>query len=118
MEDSGTEDNWVSPVIVERFNLQVRSAPDNRTYRDFCGNPFSPKSKVAITLSSKETKTKQFEFLVAPDGFPLEGILLGRNHIRQEGHPNELYWDRPGADDPALLMLQSKITVCIFKKPL
>lgn len=108
-EDTGTEVNWISPRVVNTFDFEVQDAPEERVFLDFRGNQFQPKGMVTIPLAGKKTKTQHTEFYVAPEGFPVDGVVVGTTFIQRSGHAHAIFTEKP--EGPALLVMQKKVTV-------
>ena len=108
-EDTGTSVNWISPSVVNNFDFEVQDAPQDMVFLDFGGKKFQPKGMVTITLAGNETKTQHTEFYVAPEGFPVDGVVVGTEFIQRSGHTHAIFAEKP--EGPALLVVQKKVTV-------
>ena len=107
-EDTGTNVNWVSPQLVKDCNFPLLDGPDKRYFLDFKGDQYEAKQRVKIPFIGKKKKAEQTEFFIAPNSFPIDGLLVGNGFISSFGHPHNVFLDER---DKVLVMVQKKTTV-------
>ena len=109
-EDTGAVENWVSPLIVEKLQLSVlRINSPGTEYTGFKGEKYKPTGEVNIWLAGKPRTSIEAQCLIAPEGFPIDGITFGTKFISEVGHVHTLFTDNKG---------ESANLVIVGRKPL
>ncbi|KAF2113180.1 hypothetical protein BDV96DRAFT_648153 [Lophiotrema nucula] len=107
-EDTGSEPNWISVSDAKALGLLIHEMDVPLGFKTLNGEVSAATHQVSMTLVGRADKSCHDDFLIAPDGFPVEGVVIGRRFIRKWGHPFALFDRKEG--DEVLLVVQNKIS--------
>jgi hypothetical protein len=102
--------NWVSPAVVDKLSLPVCDIESPRSYKPVQGSEFIPTEQTNFTLTGQTRKSSHDVFLVAPEEFPVEGVVVGTDFIQKFGHVHVLFAEKLESEE-MMLVVQSKVTV-------
>ncbi|KAF2265169.1 hypothetical protein CC78DRAFT_207796 [Lojkania enalia] len=108
-EDTGSGPNWISKSDASELALPIHKMTVPEKYKTHNGEEFEATHRVSMTLVGRADKSCHDDFLVAPDRFPVDALILGRQFVRKWGHPFALF-DRNEGDE-ILLVVQNKVSV-------
>ncbi|ORY12690.1 hypothetical protein BCR34DRAFT_563232 [Clohesyomyces aquaticus] len=108
-EDTGSGPNWISASYANALGLSRQDVQSPLGgYQTLTGEAVNVTHKVSMTLLGRANKSCGDEFLIAPDGFPVEGVMLGRQFIEKYGHPFALFSPKEGKE--VLLVVENKVS--------
>jgi hypothetical protein len=114
IEDTGSGPNWLPQSLARELQCELRDAGPNAASYDFGGNVISAKKKATISLEGLGRRVDDVEFFIAPERFPLQCAILGRDFIKKTGHPNQRFPDRP---DTVGIVVQAQVSASITMLP-
>lgn len=119
-EDSGTEPNWMSPKLADRYSFTIEEVRAKCQYLDFRGEPYVPTKKVMLECGGKKNKSNAIEFFIAPDGFPVD-LSLGACWLNEFGSPQDHFLSEAELREEeetktAHILVQKRITVSEHSK--
>jgi hypothetical protein len=111
-EDTGSVVNWIAPQQVDKLAAPVCDIESPREYKSIQGMVFKPTQETTLTLTGQTRKSSQDVFLIAPDQFPIDGVVVGTEFIKRWGHVHVLFGDvKEKEPEQAMLVVQNKISV-------
>jgi hypothetical protein len=110
-EDTGSFVNWISPAEVNRLAVPVRGILQPKIYFGLEGQEYHATQEVTLTLTGHTSKSSHAVFLVAPEGFPVNGVVVGTDFIQQWGHAHVLFPETKERE--MMIMVQNRVTVGI-----
>jgi hypothetical protein len=108
-EDTGSSVNWIHPKWVRKLSLDPSDVEEMHEFAGFDGSTFTPTKQVSLTLTPQRGKTLRDMFFVAPNDFPVDGVIVGTQFVMEFGHIHSRFAEKKA--EPMLLMVQSKTTV-------
>ncbi|KAF2238502.1 hypothetical protein EV356DRAFT_505789 [Viridothelium virens] len=91
IEDTGSVENWISPKVLERLMFQRSPVDKSMKVVGLMGIEYSPEITIETNLTGRGNKSLYVKCFVGPPEFPVEGIVLGNNFIKNCGHPHTLF---------------------------
>jgi hypothetical protein len=108
-EDTGTDVNWISKGLAESLALEILNAPAGIRFKDFSGHEFEATHRVTLPLVGEIDKSQHTECYIAPDGFPLDCVLVGSAFVNEVGPAHSVFAEKPKGT--AFVMVQAAVTV-------
>ncbi|KAF2667892.1 hypothetical protein BT63DRAFT_304420 [Microthyrium microscopicum] len=106
MKDTGAGENWIPPWMVRGLDVE-KTTIETREVQGFDGTTFRSSHMVSLQLAGKDNTVQDVDFYVAPEGFPFQGVTIGRNG------PSEGHFLEQQPKNLALLVMQKTITVSL-----
>lgn len=94
VQDTSTNDNWISAEVIESLGLPFTSTPQAFPSVGFDGKKFYPKGKVQLMLKGKGDQGYQVECIIRPENIPCD-IIVGARFTQTYGHASTLFSSEP-----------------------